>query len=239
MQALRAVITQHVGAEPPPVPSRPAIERYGRVALKDSVPLFDAVPELFSGDGVFAAQPEPMEEYGQRCVWGGGLAGGRVAAAILSSPAAGLCCCPWQCLQCRALPHGTPRLPPWALCARSAGLILYRTWLPEGALSGKDGHLDLGAPVHDYASIYLGGRLVGRLDRSDGSHVLTLPAQHPGTQQGRVTCAWLTVTTRLRAPPPPPSRLLAADQAASCLQLEILVEAFGHQNFGCDTGGCS
>lgn len=34
--------------------------------LKDSLPLMEAVPALFSGGGIRAEVPDIMEEYGQR-----------------------------------------------------------------------------------------------------------------------------------------------------------------------------
>lgn len=39
---------------------------YGRVDLKDSLQLVEAVPALFSGGGIRAEVPDIMEEYGQR-----------------------------------------------------------------------------------------------------------------------------------------------------------------------------
>lgn len=62
----------------------------------------------------------------------------------------------------------------------SWGLILYRTRLPAAALHAG-GTLDLGAPVHDYASVLVDGRLAGRLDRSQlgGSRLQVAPHQ-PG-----------------------------------------------------------
>ncbi|KAL4433782.1 hypothetical protein ABPG75_000223 [Micractinium tetrahymenae] len=93
---------------------------------------------------------------------------------------------------------------------QSGGLILYRTQLPPGSLD-REATLDLGAPVHDYASVLVGGRLAGRLDRSQpGGTTLRLPAQRrEGSSGGGV----------------------------DSLQLDILVEAMGRANFGCDTGG--
>ncbi|KAL4450728.1 hypothetical protein ABPG77_001084 [Micractinium sp. CCAP 211/92] len=94
---------------------------------------------------------------------------------------------------------------------QSSGLILYRTRLPPGSLD-EGATLDLGAPVHDYASVFVQGRLVGRLDRSQpGDKTLNLPAQK----------GWASTST-------------ASDGG---LQLDILVEAMGRVNFGCDTGG--
>ncbi len=36
------------------------------VPLEDTLSLFDALPDLFSGEGILAEEPETMEEYGQR-----------------------------------------------------------------------------------------------------------------------------------------------------------------------------
>ncbi|KAI7843402.1 hypothetical protein COHA_003000 [Chlorella ohadii] len=150
---LRDLIAKHTGRSLPEPPPRPAIRSYGRVDLKDSLPLMEAVPALFSGGGIRAEVPDIMEEYGQR----------------------------------------------W-------GLILYRTQLPAKALD-KDGALDLGSVPHDYATVFVDGELAGRLDRSEPATNLTLPARHT---QGK--------------------------GKGNHIQLDILVEAMGRQNFGCDTG---
>ena len=69
MQALRDLIAQHTGRTLPPVPPRPAIQKYGRVELRDSLPLLDAVEQLYGTDGgVRTELPDIMEEYGQRYV---------------------------------------------------------------------------------------------------------------------------------------------------------------------------
>lgn len=51
----------------------------------------------------------------------------------------------------------------------------------------RDGHLDLGGPVHDYASVFVDGELAGRLDRSVPATNLTLPARRHG---GEPASAW-------------------------------------------------
>ncbi|KAI3434573.1 hypothetical protein D9Q98_002644 [Chlorella vulgaris] len=130
--ALREVIQRHTGAALPEVPPRPMVADYGRVELRDALPLLDAVKQLFGEQGGVRTQlPDIMEEYGQR----------------------------------------------W-------GLILYRTQLPATALS-QGATLDLGAPVHDYASVLVDGHMVGRLDRSEPSNVtMVLPVQAAGRSSG-------------------------------------------------------
>jgi beta-galactosidase len=150
---LRDLIAKHTGRSLPEPPPRPAIRSYGKVDVKESLPLMEAVPALFSGGGIRAEVPDIMEEYGQR----------------------------------------------W-------GLILYRTRLPAKALE-KDGALDLGGAPHDYATVFVDGELAGRLDRSEPATNLTLRARHA---QGK--------------------------GKGNQIQLDILVEAMGRQNFGCDTG---
>ena len=70
---------------------------------------------------------------------------------------------------------GPPYPPSW-------GLILYRHLLPASALE-RDGALDLGGPPHDYASVFVEGQLAGRLDRSQPSTNLTLPARAAGARR--------------------------------------------------------
>jgi beta-galactosidase len=88
------------------------------------------------------------------------------------------------------------------------GLVLYRTSVPAKFLSTEGSLLDVGAPVHDYATVFLGGSTVGRLQRSGGVFNLTLPATAPANIQ--------------------------SDEKVT---LDILVEAMGRQNFGCDAFG--
>ena len=69
MQALRDLIGKHTGQSLPEPPPRPAIRKYGRVELKDSLPLLGpggALGQLASGGGIRAPLPDIMEEYGQR-----------------------------------------------------------------------------------------------------------------------------------------------------------------------------
>eukprot|EP00887_Chlorella_sp_A99_P001001 scaffold5.g1001.t1 len=165
--ALRELIANHTGVAPPPVPPRPAIRAYGPVALNSSAALFDALPALWSGEGILDEAPQPMEEYGQR----------------------------------------------W-------GLMLYRAWVPAAALAGPVVTLDVGRPIHDYASIYVEGRLVLRTGR--GAYGLAGGNSPAGA-------------TRLRLP----TRPLRAGSSGGeeLVHLDILVEAMGRQNFGCDVGG--
>jgi hypothetical protein len=65
---LRDLIAKHTGRSLPEPPPRPAIRSYGKVDVKESLPLMEAVPALFSGGGIRAEVPDIMEEYGQR--WG-------------------------------------------------------------------------------------------------------------------------------------------------------------------------
>lgn len=67
LQALRDLIARHTGRELPPVPPRPAIANYGRVALGESLPLLEAARQMYGPlGGVRSQQPDIMEEYGQR-----------------------------------------------------------------------------------------------------------------------------------------------------------------------------
>jgi hypothetical protein len=66
VQVIREVIARHTGAQLPPIPPPPTIHAYGDVVLGEPVLLFDALPALYAGDGIFTRAPEPMEEYGQR-----------------------------------------------------------------------------------------------------------------------------------------------------------------------------
>lgn len=73
LQALRSLIAEHTGVEPPAPPPRPRVACLGRVDLKDSSLLLEALPELSSTEGIYADLPTTMEEYGQRCVHKGGV----------------------------------------------------------------------------------------------------------------------------------------------------------------------
>lgn len=71
--ALRSLIAEHTGVEPPAPPPRPRVTCLGRVDLKDSALLLEALPELSSTEGIYADLPMTMEEYGQRYVHKGGV----------------------------------------------------------------------------------------------------------------------------------------------------------------------
>ncbi|KAK9787022.1 hypothetical protein WJX73_010761 [Symbiochloris irregularis] len=53
---------------------------------------------------------------------------------------------------------------PMELCGQGGGLIAYRTQLSAGALHAG-ANLSLGAPVHDFATVLVNGRSMGRLER--------------------------------------------------------------------------
>ncbi|KAL0030525.1 hypothetical protein WJX79_001635 [Trebouxia sp. C0005] len=68
-EMIRDAVKKHMGCEPPASPPPPTIKAYGQVDLQESVPLLEALPQLWLGDGIVSRRPLPMEEYGQ----GGGL----------------------------------------------------------------------------------------------------------------------------------------------------------------------
>ncbi|KAL3131686.1 hypothetical protein ABBQ38_007978 [Trebouxia sp. C0009 RCD-2024] len=68
-QMIQDAVKAHTGVDPPDSPPPPTIKAYGQVDLKQSVPLLEALPQLWPGDGIISRRPLPMEEYGQ----GGGL----------------------------------------------------------------------------------------------------------------------------------------------------------------------
>jgi beta-galactosidase len=99
------------------------------------------------------------------------------------------------------------------------GYINYRTkiQLPSNNMNnGGDGttgeivswKLDLGKPVHDYGSIYANGQLIAKVDRNNKQTVIDIPVDEEEVEGG----------------------------GRGEMVLDIFVEAFGHQNFGCDTG---
>ncbi|KAL0019729.1 hypothetical protein WJX77_006458 [Trebouxia sp. C0004] len=68
-EMIRDAVKKHMGSEPPASPPPPTMKAYGQVDLQQSVPLLEALPQLWPGDGIISRRPLPMEEYGQ----GGGL----------------------------------------------------------------------------------------------------------------------------------------------------------------------
>jgi len=64
------------------------------------------------------------------------------------------------------------------------GMVLYSTKIRAKELEGG-GTLDFGAPVHDYAHVYLNGDLVDTLSRSS-PHPIALPASQESTAELRV-----------------------------------------------------
>lgn len=58
------------------------------------------------------------------------------------------------------------------------GTILYRTTLPEV----KEGTVLLISEVHDWAQVFVDGKLIGRLDRRHGEYSLKLPASAAGAR---------------------------------------------------------
>ncbi len=62
---LRKAISQHTGekegAWPPDIPTAD----YGTVNMSSSLPLLEAVPQLWPGEGIATDSPKNMEEYNQ------------------------------------------------------------------------------------------------------------------------------------------------------------------------------
>jgi beta-galactosidase len=159
---------------------------YGRVELRDALPLLDAVKQLFGEQGGVRTQlPDIMEEYGQRYACApcptrsanhSAIAHARRCHARLWCGAGSVPVNCWGYSYCL--------IARLKRCLRSWGLILYRTQLPATALS-QGATLDLGAPVHDYASVLVDGHMVGRLDRSEPSNVtMVLPVKAAGKSTG-------------------------------------------------------
>lgn len=87
------------------------------------------------------------------------------------------------------------------------GFILYRTNL-NASFIHDDVELDLGPNIHDYATVFIDGNEVGRLERGG-------PAKLKLSNAGA----------------------LLSGQRGDVLQLDVLVHAMGRQNFGCDMYG--
>ncbi|KAK9798887.1 hypothetical protein WJX73_001279 [Symbiochloris irregularis] len=88
---------------------------------------------------------------------------------------------------------------------QAGGFILYRTHVPATALAAEEGaSLSLGAPVHDYATVLVGGKEAGVFERNNPRN--------------------LTLTTL---------RLDGGAAQDSTVVLDILVHALGRVNFGC------
>ena len=68
-------------------------------------------------------------------------------------------------------PIRMPQPRPMESFGQESGSVLYRTTL-IGPRSGKLVITD----IHDYASVYLNGKLVGRIDRSRGENSIEIPA---------------------------------------------------------------
>ena len=66
---IREAVKKHTGVEPAESPPPPTIKAYGQVDLKQSMPLLEALPQLWPGDGIVSRRPLPMEEYGQGWVF--------------------------------------------------------------------------------------------------------------------------------------------------------------------------
>ena len=65
MQLIRDLFAKASGVKPIDFPKPLPLQGYGRVNLPDSVPLLDALPQLYPGDGIISEKPERMENYDQ------------------------------------------------------------------------------------------------------------------------------------------------------------------------------
>ena len=65
VQLILDLFTKHSGSEPIDFPEPLPLDGYGKVSLSESVALLDALPTLFSGDGIPAHKPDIMENYDQ------------------------------------------------------------------------------------------------------------------------------------------------------------------------------
>ena len=75
-------------------------------------------------------------------------------------------------------PKSSENVEPMEQFDQGWGSILYRTTLPVVT----EGTILLIDEVHDWAQVYAGGKLLGRLDRRRGQNTLVLPALPEGTQ---------------------------------------------------------
>lgn len=90
---------------------------------------------------------------------------------------------------------------------QSQGIAIYSCYIQSLLLRQPEALLDISMPVHDYATIFLDGRKVASIDRNGGSHVQLLNL---------------------------PQYTLGMNEN---VRLDIVVEAMGRQNFGCNGFG--
>ena len=62
---LRQAISKHTGEKEREWPKDIPTADYGEVNMTNSLPLLDAVPHLFPGEGIATDSPKNMEEYNQ------------------------------------------------------------------------------------------------------------------------------------------------------------------------------
>lgn len=65
LQLIRDLFIEMSGQDPIEFPEPLPIKAYGSVRLNDFVPLLDALPQLYPGEGIASAAPERMENYDQ------------------------------------------------------------------------------------------------------------------------------------------------------------------------------
>ncbi len=75
-------------------------------------------------------------------------------------------------------PHKTETMKPMEEFGQGWGRILYRTQLPPSVTKQK---LTI-TEVHDWATVFIDGKAIGKLDRRRGDHTLELPAIPKGAQ---------------------------------------------------------
>ena len=110
------------------------------------------------------------------------------------------------------LPMRTKKPKTFEDMGQAHGIAVYRCLVPERWFEDADSDfvLDLGSKVHDYAKIFLDGRLMGSVDRNT-HHRIRLPR-------------FLTKSA-------------GYSENEKRVVLDIVVEAMGRQNFGCKAFG--
>lgn len=106
--------------------------------------------------------------------------------------------------------------PPVYCTDHRWGFVLYRASLP----ASNGWALDLQSPVHDYAHVLVNGHVVAMLDRSSGQTSLHLPAVGVGGSRAGVVNGAVNGAVNIT-------------QGGAGAVLDILVQAMGHENFGC------
>lgn len=117
------------------------------------------------------------------------------------------------------------------------GLILYRIHVPASAFD-KEAVLEFGAPIHDFATVYVDGQLAGKLDRSSMKDAKAMGLQLPRLNKAKGEGGLLSVWWQRHQTESGPEELASRNSSMVCPRAHYTVAAGLARPQQTDGGDC-